>query len=335
VLPDSGAVTSRAGRSTIADVAPTESQEVLAPLTSAAIFLTLTVRQGAEATVRDVLGDVSGIRRSVGFRAPEARLSCITGIGSDLWTRMITTSAPAELHPFVALDGGKHRAPATPGDLLFHLRADRLDLCFELGKQLAQRLEGAADVVDEVHGFRSFDERDVLGFVDGTENPEGAAAADAVLVGDEDPVHRGGSYVIVQKYFHDLAGWNALSVEAQEQAIGRTKLDDWEFPDEDKAPNAHIKLNVIEEDGVQRQILRANMPFGRIGAREFGTYFSGYARTPAVTEEMLRRMFVGDPPGTTDRILDFATAQTGCLFFSPRVDFLDGLSADVSDPSRG
>ena len=175
-----------------------------------------------------------------------------------------------------------------------------------------------------MHGFRSFDERDLLGFVDGTENPDGAAAHDATLIGDEDPEFAGGSYVIVQKYVHDLAGWDALAVEQQERAIGRTKLNDLELPDELKPSNSHVTLNtIVDEKGEERQIMRFNMPFGNVGRGEFGTYFIGYARTPAVTEQMLSNMFVGKPPGNYDRILDFSTAITGNLFFVPNAEFLD------------
>jgi putative iron-dependent peroxidase len=199
-----------------------------------------------------------------------------------------------------------------------------MDLCFELAGQLVQRLADSADVVDEVHGFKYFDERDLLGFVDGTENPTGAAASFAVAIGDEDPDFAGGSYVIVQKYLHDLAAWNALPVEAQEQVIGRTKLADIELPDDVKPINSHVALNTItDDDGEERQIVRDNMPFGRVGSGEFGTYFIGYGRTPDVTEQMLRNMFLGNPPGNYDRILDFSTAVTGVLFFVPPSDFLD------------
>jgi putative iron-dependent peroxidase len=297
---------------------------VLTPITESAIFLVLTVRPGGEDAVRDVLADVSGLKRSVGFRLPEGELTCVTGIGSDLWDRMFGTPRPSALHPFPGFDGDSHVAPATPGDLLFHLRAHRLDLCFELAQRLTERLAGVADVIDEVHGFRSFDERDLLGFVDGTENPEGAAADDAVLIGDDDPAFAQGSYVVIQKYVHDMAGWDALSTEEQERAMGRTKLSDLEFSDEDKPDNAHIALTVIEdENGEQRQIMRFNMPFGRVGAGEFGTYFIGYARHPDVIEQMLTNMFIGKPRGTYDRILDFSTAITGNLFFVPSADFLD------------
>ena len=307
---------------------PPEPQPILSHPTESAIFLVLTVRSEADAAVAEILADVSGLKRSVGFRVPEAELTCVVGVGAALWDRVNGGPRPTGLHPFRELVGPRHTAVATPGDLLFHIRAHRFDLCFELAQRLTERLRGLADVVDEVHGFRSFDDRDVLGFVDGTENPEGAAATDAVLIGDEDPAFAGGSYVIVQKYLHDLSTWDALSTEEQEQAIGRTKLTDLEFPDQDKAPNSHLALNVITgPDGEQRQIMRFNMPFGRVGAAEFGTYYIAYARTSALIEQMLNNMFIGDPPGNTDRILDFSTAVTGTLFFVPAADLLENLSA--------
>ena len=304
-----------------------EPQPILSIPTEAAIFLVLTVHEGSEPDVADVLADVTGLKRSVGFRVPEAELTCVVGIGAVLWDALSAGGRPSGLHPFRELAGPRHTAPATPGDLLFHIRAHRFDLCFELAQRLTERLRGLAVVVDEVHGFRSFDERDVLGFVDGTENPEGGAAADAVLIGDEEPAFAGGSYVIIQKYVHDLRAWDALSTEEQELAIGRTKLSDLELPDEDKPPNSHLALNVIEgPDGEEQQIMRFNMPFGRVGADEYGTYYIAYARTSELIEHMLTNMFIGDPPGTTDRILDFSTALTGSLFFVPSIDLLEGLA---------
>ena len=302
------------------------SQAVLSPLTDAAIFLVATVREGGEQQVRDLLEDMSALQRSVGFRLPAAMLSCVTGIGSELWDRLFTGPKPAQLHKFRQWKGPVHTAPSTPGDLLFHLRAGQQDVCFELATKIGRRLAGAADIVDETHGFKYFDERDLLGFVDGTENPSGVTARDAVLIGDEDPDFAGGSYVMVQKYVHDMTGWNALTVEQQEAAIGRTKLDNMEIPDEQKAPNSHLILNVVEDkDGNELKILRDNMPFGSVAAGEFGTYYIAYAATPDVPELMLRRMFLGDPYGTYDRILDFSTARTGSLFFVPTSDFLDDL----------
>jgi putative iron-dependent peroxidase len=313
-----------------------EPQAVLTPITEAAIFLVLVVDRGGEDEVRDLLADVSGLRRSVGFRIPDAGLTCVAGVGAALWGRLFGGARPAGLHPFRAFSGARHRAPSTPGDLLFHIRARRLDMCFELAQLICDRLGASARVIDEVHGFRSFDDRDLLGFVDGTENPEGGAAQDAVLIGDEDAGFAGGSYVIVQKYLHDLTSWNALSVEDQERAIGRTKLNDVELPDEAKPANSHVALNtIVDDDGTEHQIMRFNMPFGRVGAREFGTYFIGYARMPVVIEEMLENMFVGKPPGNHDRILYFPTAVTGNLFFVPTADFLDDPPAPAAVATAG
>jgi putative iron-dependent peroxidase len=315
-----------------------EPQPILSHPTEAAIFLVLTVVPGTEAELQDVLADAAGIKRSVGFRVPEGELSLVVGIGAELWDRLTDGGPrPAELHPFREFAGPRHTAPATPGDLLFHIRAHRFDLCFELAQRLTERLRGTAEVVDEVHGFRSFDDRDVLGFVDGTENPEGAAADEAVLIGEEDPAFAGGSYVVVQKYLHDLAAWDALSTEEQELIIGRTKLSDIELPDEVKPPDSHLALNVIEgPDGEERKVMRFNMPFGRVGAAEFGTYYIVYARTAELIELMLTNMFIGDPPGNTDRILDFSTALTGNLFFVPPAEMLEDLGApEESDaPAR-
>jgi putative iron-dependent peroxidase len=307
------------------------SQAVLAPLTDAAIFLVVTVRPGGEDVVRDLLEDLSGLQRAVGFRLPAGQLSCVTGIGSELWDRLFPGHPrPAGLHKFRSWKGTTHTAPSTAGDLLFHLRAGQMDLCFELAAKIVERLREVADVEDETHGFKYFDERDLLGFVDGTENPTGDLASRAVLIGDEDPEFAGGSYVLVQKYLHDLTAWNALQVEDQESAMGRTKLDNIEI--RDKATNSHVALNTIDDpDGTELKILRDNMPFGSVKSGEFGTYYIAYAATPDVPEQMLRRMFLGDPWGNYDRILDFSTALTGSLFFVPTAEFLDDLPATAEE----
>ncbi|MFR9753045.1 Dyp-type peroxidase [Nocardia sp. 004] len=305
-----------------------EPQPILEPLTPAAIFLVATIDEGGEAAVRDLLADINGIRRSVGFRLPGAELSCITSIGSAAWDRLFAGPKPAELHEFPGFVGERHTAPATPGDLLFHIKAYAADACFELAMAIAERLTGAATIVDETVGFRYFEQRDLLGFVDGTENPEGRAASTAALVGADDPQFAGGSYVIVQKYTHPLADWRALPVEEQERVIGRTKLDDFELSDSDKPADSHVAVNtLIDPDGTERQILRANMPFGSVRDGEFGTYYIAYAATPSVTERMLTRMFLGTDQAAYDRILDFSVAVTGTSFFTPTVDFLDDLPA--------
>jgi putative iron-dependent peroxidase len=306
------------------------SQPVDAPLTRAAIFLVAKVNPGSDnrATVRSFCADLPAILRAVEFRDLEAGLSCVMAIGSDAWDRLFGPPRPAELHVFREIRSGERHAVSTPGDLLFHIRAKRMDLCFEVAMQIMDRIGGAVAPIDEVHGFRYFDDRDLMGFVDGTENPRGQAVVDAVLVGDEDAAFAGGSYVIIQKYFHNLVAWNALPTEAQERIIGRTKLSDIELDDSVKPTSAHSALTTIVENGKEIKILRDNMPFGQAAQGEFGTYFIGYSRSPRTTEQMLENMFIGRPPGNYDRILDFSRAVTGNLFFAPSVTFLEAVGED-------
>jgi len=309
-------------------------QPVVAQLTRAAIFLVVTVNPGKEnaAAVRTLCGDLAALLRAVGFRDLEGRLSCVMAFGSDAWDQLFGVPKPKELHPFRAIHG-RHHAIATPGDLLFHIRSTRMDLCFELATQIMARLGGAVSTADEVHGFSYFDERDLIGFVDGTENPVDQAAINATIIGEEDAAFAGGSYVIVQKYLHDLTRWNALPVSEQETIIGRTKLADIELDDAAKPTSAHNALTTIMEDGKKLEIVRDNMPFGDVGKSEFGTYFIGYARSPRRIEQMLENMFVGRPPGNYDRLLDFSRAVTGTLFFVPSATFLEDVTAGQAAPS--
>jgi putative iron-dependent peroxidase len=302
---------------------------VLASLTGAAIFLTAVTGTDADSldTVRELCGDLAGLVRGVGFREPEGYLSCVTGIGGRLWDALAGERRPAGLREFTELRAPGRHAVSTPGDLLFHIRAARMDLCYELACQIMFRAGRALTVVDEVHGFRYFDNRDVIGFVDGTENPAGAAAARATLIGAEDSDFAGGSYVIVQKYLHDLAAWNAVPTEEQERIIGRGKLSDIELTDDVKPSYAHNALTtIVGDDGEEQQIVRDNMPFGAPGSGEFGTYFIGYSRTPDTTEQMMRNMFIGSPEGNYDRLLDFSRPVTGNLFFVPSQPLLERLA---------
>jgi putative iron-dependent peroxidase len=308
-------------------------QAVVGPLTRAAIFLVVCLSQQPDANslLRSFCTDLAGLIRAVEFRDVEGGLTCVVGFGSDAWDKLFGPPRPAELHPFQEIRSSGRHAVSTAGDILFHIRARRIDLCFELATQIMDRIGDAVSVADEVQGFRYFEDRDVLGFVDGTENPRADAAREAAIVGDEDPAFAGGSYVIVQKYLHNMKAWNALPVEAQERIIGRKKLSDIELSDAEKPASAHNALTVIEENGKELKILRDNMPFGRPGYGEFGTYFIGYSRTPRITETMLKNMFVGNPSGNYDRLLDFSTAVTGSLFFAPSATFLNSIGGDMPD----
>ena len=319
-----------------------EPQAICNDVTRSAIFIVATIEAGSDHAekIRAWCGDIAALVRSVGRRVPSGNLSCVCAFASEAWDTLFGAPRPAALHPFREFGAGERRAVGTPGDLLLHIRASHMDLCFELATQLLGALGNAVTVVDEVHGFRYFDMRAMVGFVDGTENPTGRAAAEFTLIGDEDPAFESGSYVAVQKYLHDMTGWNALSVETQERIFGRTKLSDIELDDAVKPSCSHSSLTTLTENGKEVKILRDNMPFGRPGSGEFGTYFIGYARSPAPIEQMLENMFVGRPPGNYDRLLDYSRAVTGGLFFVPSASLLEELAdrdpqtaaADVEQP---
>jgi putative iron-dependent peroxidase len=274
-----------------------------------------------------VLGGLDDLVKTVGFRDLAARLSCIAGIGSALWDRLDPKSRPRELKPFATIKGAEHDAPSTPGDLLFHIRAERADICFEFERILLNSLGTAVTLVDEVVGFRYFDARDLLGFVDGTANPSGPDLFASALVGDEDAEFAGGSYVVVQKYLHDMAAWGSVATSEQEAIMGRTKIDNIEIDDDDAPRKSHKSLaTIVDAEGTEHDILRDNMPFGRAGHGEYGTYFIGYSRYLWVTEKMLQRMYLGDPQGAYDRLLDFSTPHTGTTFFAPSRKTLESIT---------
>lgn len=277
--------------------------------------------------VQDVCGSFSAIVRSMKGRYPDLEISGVMGFGSNAWDTLFEESdKPKELVNFQEIKGDKHTAVSTKGDLFFHIRAKKMAPCFEIASIVNQKLQGGVESLDEVHGFRYFDGRAMIGFVDGTENPENQEAYEAAMISD-DETFNGGSYAFVQKYLHNMNTWNALSIEEQEKVVGRRKFNDVELSDEEKPSNAHNAVtNISDDDGNELKIIRANMPFANPSKNEFGTYFIGYASTFSTTRKMLENMFIGEEKGNYDRLLDFSTAVTGTLFFVPTFDMLEALA---------
>lgn len=269
---------------------------------------------------------VINLNNSANVRFPVSRASCVLGIGHDAWKKLgLTVPLPIELTNFVPIVGKKHIAVSSKGDLHFHIRADTTSICYDMAAAITEVLSPVAISTEEIHGFRYWDSRSILGFVDGTENPHGQDRELFGLVGDEDPIYKGGSYLFVQKYIHDLSAWKTLSTEQQEKVIGRYKPNDIEMPDDVKPSNSHIALANIGDD---LKIVRDNMPFGNMSTNEMGTYFIAYASTFSTVQKMLTNMFVGSPEGNYDRILDFSTAKTGSLYFVPTFNMIDDFSSD-------
>jgi putative iron-dependent peroxidase len=305
-----------------------EPQYINAPMTAAAAFLVLVVKDddASVATARSVVASTDDLIKNVRIRDDRSVFTCNVGISHRVWGSLTGKPAPGELAPFKEVRGAKHTAVATAGDLLYHIRADSTDLIIEFEKILLEAFGDSVTAVDDVAGFRYFDGRDLLEFVDGTANPLGLALPAATIVGEEDPAYAGGSYVVVQKYLHDLSAWRALKVEAQEAIIGRTKFDNVELPDATEGQKSHKTLCTIQDAEGEHDILRDNMPFANPGRGEYGTYFIGYSRQLWVIEKMLERMFIGAPPPLHDRILDFSKAVAGVTFFAPARKFLSNLA---------
>lgn len=306
----------------------TEPQYIDAPLTAAAAFLVLVVKgdDASIATARGVVGSTDDLIKDVRIRADDSVFTCNVGISHRIWGPLTGKPAPRELAPFKEVRGATHTAVATAGDLLYHIRASTTDLIVEFEKILLEAFGDAVIAIDDVAGFRYFNGRDLLEFVDGTANPDGLDLPAATIVGEEDPAYAGGSYVVIQKYLHTLSAWRAQTAETQEAIIGRTKFDNVELPDAAEGQKSHKTLCTIQDAEDEHDILRDNMPFAVPGRGEYGTYFIGYSRYLWVIEKMLERMFIGDPPPLHDRILDFSKAVTGVTFFAPARKFLSNLA---------
>jgi putative iron-dependent peroxidase len=306
----------------------TEPQYIDAPLSVSAAFLVLVINDGDQAmdTARSVVASTGDLIKDVSIRANRGLFTCNVGISHRVWQPLTGKPLPKELKPFQEFKGATHTAVATPGDLLYHIRADSTDLIIEFEKILLEAFGDSVTAVDDVAGFRYFDGRDLLEFVDGTANPVGLDLPADTIVGSEDPAYAGGSYVVIQKYLHDLASWRAQATATQEAIMGRTKFDNVELPDATEGQKAHKTLCTIQDAEGEHDILRDNMPFAVPGRGEYGTYFIGYSRHLWVIEKMLERMFIGDPPPLHDRILDFSRAVTGVTFFAPARQFLSDLS---------
>lgn len=303
-----------------------DSQNVTDYTNNNTIFMVWSFKDNLE--VKDAFSKlcklIINLNNSANVRFPVSRVSCVMGIGYDAWLRLqLPVPLPKELANFVPIIGEKHTAVSSKGDLHFHIRADTTSICYDIAAAITDVLSAVAVSTEEVHGFRYWDSRSILGFVDGTENPHGQDRELFGMIGDEDPAYTGGSYLFVQKYIHDLTSWKNLSTDQQEKVIGRYKSNDVEMADEVKPSNSHIALANVGDDF---KIVRDNMPFGKMSTNDMGTYFIAYASTFGTVQKMLNNMFIGSPVGNYDRILDFSTAKTGSLYFVPTFNMIDDFS---------
>jgi putative iron-dependent peroxidase len=293
-----------------------------------ALFLVLRVRDPlvSGSAVAGVLAKVPALTKRLGGHEPRAKLVSVVGLGPEFWNVLVPSRRPRGFEPFTAIEVAGRSAPATGGDVLVHLVARRPDVCFDLALRIMGDLGDGVEVMDEVHGFRYLDARDLTGFIDGTENPKGTRERAAVaLIGDEDHEFAGGSFVFTQRYVHDLAQWGALSVGEQEKVMGRRKRDGKELSEKAKPPTAHISRTVIEEFGEELEIVRHSFPYGTVS--EKGLFFIAYTKDLTIPEKMLQRMMGVSGDGLHDRLMDYTHAVSGATFFAPSLKVLQSLAA--------
>ena len=301
----------------------TAQSGITAEENSDAVFLTLTIRDDKDSLeqIRQSCAGIPSLTRQLSEQYPDARLSSSISIGSKAWDKLYPQRKPKELVDFPEQTEEQRKAPATKGDLLLHIRSNRKDINFILLREIMNRFGESVHLQEEVNGFRYLENRDLTGFVDGTENPEGDNRAAVALVSEEDPVFSQGSYIHAQRYVHHLNEWEQQPVQSQEQMIGRTKADNIEFNSADKAPTAHIKrVNLRDAQGKSMEILRHSMPYGN--AREAGLFFIACCKTPQHFTRMLEAMIHADQHGHYDHLMNYTTAVSGCAFFAPSVEFL-------------
>lgn len=252
------------------------------------------------------------------------RINGAVSFGEAAWRRLSPGAQPGGLRTFRAIKGKTLSAPATGGDVFFHVNSGRVDLNYEALRRIIGPLAGALEITEETACSEHLDSRDLTGFIDGTENPEGdrERAETALIDGGE---FAGGSFLFTQRYRHDLASWAQLGVQEQEKVIGRTKPDSVELPDGEKPETAHISRVVIEEHGEELEIVRHSMPYHSL-AGESGLFFAAYTNDLDIIEKMLARMYGQAGDGLHDRLMDYTAPVSGAMFFTPPLETLKKLA---------
>jgi len=278
-----------------------------------------TIRKSLH-TIREAVRSFPTMVEELNSHRIKANMYGIISFGPTLWGRL-GYNMPSG---FRAMDsiGSQLVAPATGGDIFIHLRSNEAGANFAVARDFVNRLGEGIEIMDEVQGFRYLDSRDLTGFVDGTENPKGENRQRAVILSDGE--FAGGSFVVMQRYVHDLKKWNAVPVENQEQIVGRTKEDDVEKDGDELAPTAHIARAKVKRDGKTVDILRHSMPYGTVTGDE-GLFFVAYARDLDVIDEMLKRMFGASGDQVSDKLLNYTSAFSGGYFFAPPLAIVKNL----------
>lgn len=299
------------------------AQSVILPLPSDhARFIVLRLKNLSIEDFKEQLEQLFTTRDRLITQHPNAQIKTGVAFGLELWAKLYD-QAPVGFKQLEPIQGS-FDMPVVPADVLIHIASARADICFALSQAFFEGIRNQVEVLDERVCFRYFDGRDITGFIDGTENPQFPDdRAEVALLGEDADIFQDGSFIFAQRYAHNLEKWKKLKVDAQEQVMGRTKLESIELDDDVKPANAHVARTVVEdEEGEEMEILRHSLPYGD-GRGDQGLFFIAYTKDLNIIDAMLERMFGTSGDGIHDRLLHFVTPMDGAYYFAPSEELLE------------
>ncbi len=290
-------------------------------------YLLFNVLDDKNAFIRAAVSRLPKLFDNYAEQFSEANLIGVVAIGDAYWDEFYPLARPALLAPFPAMNSGDRVAPISSHDIYIEIRSDRADVNHIVSSKVCELFGDSVELIEQVQAFRFLDGRDLTGFVDGTENPQGLHRREVALVkAEHDKNFEGGSYLHTQRYQHNLTLWDSLAEHEQEDVYGRTKLDNIEYESADKPLTAHTKRTSLKDElGNNIEIVRQSMPYGDMKRK--GLFFVAYCHSPKPFEIMLNSMIHGDAHGNSDQLLKYTQAETGSAFFAPSLSFL----AQVTD----
>src|SRR6202451_54262 len=259
----------------------------------------------AIAAIREPRTTTGGVNFVIGFRP-------------ELWRKLVPGGAPADVEAFNKDVQGTEGfvMPATQHDALVWLSGSAYDVLFDMARSVIHDLAGQALLGEETSSWSYRHDRDLTGFIDGSENPTLLDAPEAALLPEGVP-GAAGSVLLLQKWKHNVAAWEALPVDQQERIMGRTKRDSVEL--ENKPADSHVARTDQDEFG---NIFRRNMPYGKVD--DHGTMFVGFSADQKRLSRMLESM-AGLITGTRDALTRFTQPLPGSYYFVPSVESLRHL----------
>lgn len=250
----------------------------------------------------------------------------VMAFGPNCWKRLQPLMPIDGLSDFKSIQGlHGHNCPSTQQDLLFwlHCPTERgHSYNFDHALSIIAAFEGIATLTLEIQGVKYHDSRDLTGFIDGTANPKDEHKYLESLIAD-DEIGEKGSYVLTQKWVHQLTDFKKLSQHQQEQVIGRTKPDSIELEGDDMPNNSHVSRTDATLDGKAAKVYRRSTPYGN--SQEKGLYFVSFANQQARHQIQLDRMFGVTDDGISDHLLEFSQAKSSSYWFAPSQTALDDL----------